>query len=216
MALSTLKQACQLSRLAGSFRPAIYLSSRGFAAEPAQEESENITLEVNPFKGHKVEPPGNVVETNKDELFEMYKTMFLMRRMELTADQLYKQKLARGFLHLADGQEGVPVGMEAALDFDDSVIQSYRDHCKPIPLMHPGIMADLPRVYTSTFAERRKKALSLCQQLLLAKSQSCSEQYHPVHPISLLMPASPMIAQSFWSQHHFKLAKQNYIGPTIS
>ena len=131
MALSTLKQVCQLSRLAASLRPTICLSTRGFAAEPAQDESETITLEVNPFKGHKVKPPSNIVETNKDELFDMYKTMFLMRRMELTADQLYKQKLARGFLHLADGQEGVPVGMEAALDFDDSMIQSYRDHCEP-------------------------------------------------------------------------------------
>ena len=55
-------------------------------------------------------------------------------RVELAADLLYKQKLARGFLHLADGQEAVPTGMEAALTFEDSVIQVMTelgdDHCK--------------------------------------------------------------------------------------
>jgi TPP-dependent pyruvate/acetoin dehydrogenase alpha subunit len=81
---------------------------------------------------HKVAEPRCLpvqVETSKSELLAMFKLMYSMRRMELAADMMYKQKLARGFLHLADGQEAIPAGMEAALTYDDSLIQSYRDHC---------------------------------------------------------------------------------------
>jgi len=60
-------------------------------------------------QGHKMDAPSNKVETNGKELLSMFTQMFTMRRMELAADMLYKQKLARGFLHLADGQEAVPV-----------------------------------------------------------------------------------------------------------
>lgn len=106
------------------------ISSKGFASSSDIEASDDaIEVEVVAYKGHKMDTPSSKVQTNGKELLSMFTQMFSMRRMELAADMLYKQKLARGFLHLADGQEAVPVGMEAALTKKDSIIQSYRDHC---------------------------------------------------------------------------------------
>ena len=64
----------------------------------------------------------------KKSLVDMYTKMVQMRRMEQAADALYKQKLIRGFCHLAIGQEAISVGMESAIDENDRVITSYRCH----------------------------------------------------------------------------------------
>lgn len=67
-------------------------------------------------------------ETNKQELMDYFTHMCTMRRIEILADNLYKQQLIRGFCHLADGQEGIAMGISSALTKEDPIISAYRIH----------------------------------------------------------------------------------------
>jgi len=87
-----------------------------------------VNLPEDSFHSYRCDGPSTEVEVTKDDLVHMYKQMVTMRRMEQAADALYKQKMIRGFCHLAIGQEAVSVGMENAIDGDDRVITSYRCH----------------------------------------------------------------------------------------
>ena len=82
-----------------------------------------------PFETHRIAPPSQSVETTKTEIVDMFTQAYLMRRLEIASDVLYKGKFIRGFCHLYDGQEAVCVGMEAALNKQDAIVTSYRDHC---------------------------------------------------------------------------------------
>lgn len=64
----------------------------------------------------------------RDELARMYRTMFLIRRVEEEAARAYVQGKIGGFLHLYIGQEAIAVGVEAAIRKTDWVITTYRDH----------------------------------------------------------------------------------------
>ena len=59
---------------------------------------------------------------------DLYRSMQLIRRFEEEAARAYAQGKIGGFLHLYIGQESVAVGTVAALEANDYVITTYRDH----------------------------------------------------------------------------------------
>ena len=66
--------------------------------------------------------------TTVDELAPLYRQMLAIRRMEEAAAKAYSQGKIGGFLHLIIGQEAVCVGSIAALNPDDYVVATYREH----------------------------------------------------------------------------------------
>ncbi len=81
----------------------------------------------------------------RQEEFEAYETMLLIRRFEEKAGQLYGMGYIGGFCHLYIGQEAVVTGMKMAMSEGDQMITSYRDHGHMLACeMDPkGVMAEL-------------------------------------------------------------------------
>merc|ERR1712156_993672 len=94
-----------------------------------QRWASKATLECSPATMYLLEEaPPTTADLTAEEAVKYYTEMQTIRRMELKADQLYKQKVIRGFCHLYDGQEACAVGIEAACNENDSIITSYRAH----------------------------------------------------------------------------------------
>ncbi|XP_067342978.1 pyruvate dehydrogenase E1 subunit alpha 1b isoform X2 [Channa argus] len=88
-----------------------------------------VTFDIKQCDLHRLEEgPPLRAELTREQGLQYYRTMQTVRRMELKADQLYKQKIIRGFCHLYDGQEACAVGIEAALNPTDHLITAYRAH----------------------------------------------------------------------------------------
>ena len=73
-------------------------------------------------------PTDPSITLEKESTLNMLTQMMTIRRMEMAADALYKQRQIRGFCHLGIGQEAVPVGLEAVLGEEDCIITAYRCH----------------------------------------------------------------------------------------
>jgi pyruvate dehydrogenase E1 component alpha subunit len=71
--------------------------------------------------------------------------MLLIRRFEERSSDLYQQGLIRGFLHLYIGEEAVAVGAMQALEPDDAVVSTYREHGHALARGMPStvLMAEL-------------------------------------------------------------------------
>uniref|UniRef100_G3PH44 Pyruvate dehydrogenase E1 subunit alpha 1b n=1 Tax=Gasterosteus aculeatus aculeatus TaxID=481459 RepID=G3PH44_GASAC len=98
--------------------------SRSFA-----DFNSTATFDIKKCDVHRLEEaPPLKAELTRDQGLQYYRVMQTVRRMELKADQLYKQKIIRGFCHLYDGQEGCAVGIEAAINPTDHLITAYGAH----------------------------------------------------------------------------------------
>ena len=63
-----------------------------------------------------------------DDVVDMFHLMYLQRRFEERAMQMYQKGKFGGFLHLYMGQEAVSTGTVYAMNDDDDIITAYRDH----------------------------------------------------------------------------------------
>lgn len=58
----------------------------------------------------------------------LLRQMLLIRRFEEKCAELYTQQKIRGFMHLCIGEEAVSVGIMQALQPEDAVVSTYREH----------------------------------------------------------------------------------------
>ncbi|KAJ5105216.1 Pyruvate dehydrogenase E1 component subunit alpha [Penicillium alfredii] len=143
---TAVRQAAPLRRQ--TFTP---LTRRSVTTDAASSHAEDIPKEDDKpftvrlsdesFETYELDPPPYTLETTKSELKQMYHDMVSVRRMEMAADRLYKEKKIRGFCHLSTGQEAVAVGIEHAINRKDKVITAYR--CHGFALMRGGTVRSI-------------------------------------------------------------------------
>ena len=71
---------------------------------------------------------GTKVRLDHDHCLALLGQMIRIRRFEEKCAELYTQEKIRGFLHLYIGEEAVAVGVMQALDAEDAVVATYREH----------------------------------------------------------------------------------------
>lgn len=71
---------------------------------------------------------GTKLRLDHDHCRHLLKQMLRVRRFEEKCAELYTREKIRGFLHLYIGEEAVATGVMEALDEEDAVVATYREH----------------------------------------------------------------------------------------
>ena len=91
--------------------------------------STSATFQLPEYKLHKLESgPAGETTLDRDDGLHLFKQLYTIRKMETTANNMYKAKKIRGFCHLYSGQEAIATGVEAAITPEDAIITAYRCH----------------------------------------------------------------------------------------
>ncbi|KAI9779560.1 MAG: alpha subunit of pyruvate dehydrogenase [Peltula sp. TS41687] len=136
--------ACRRNALVNPARRAVTTDAASSHTENVPEKDDEvftINLSDESFETYELDPPPYTLDVTKKELKRMYYDMVSIRRMEMAADRLYKEKKIRGFCHLSTGQEAVAVGIEHAINKEDNIITAYR--CHGFALMRGGTVRSI-------------------------------------------------------------------------
>ena len=93
--------------------------------------------------------------SSADEI-KAYRDMLLIRRFEEKVNEMYTKAKIGGYCHLNIGEESLIVGTMAAINRDDYVLASYREHGHALVRGVPAdaIMAEIEGFFVACRAER--------------------------------------------------------------
>jgi pyruvate dehydrogenase E1 component alpha subunit len=117
-------------------------SATGVMDAPAASDPKELHREHEAAKESQKNRLGGL---DSETLIKLFRQMLLIRRFEEKSAEAYSMGKIGGFCHLYIGQEAVAVGAISAIETDDYVLTSYREHAHAIAkgMTPESIMAEL-------------------------------------------------------------------------
>jgi pyruvate dehydrogenase E1 component subunit alpha len=117
-------------------------SATGVMDAPVASDPEELRREHDAAKESQKNRLGGL---DSDTLKKLFRQMLLIRRFEEKSAEAYSMGKIGGFCHLYIGQEAVAVGSISAIETDDYVLTSYREHAHAIAkgMTPESVMAEL-------------------------------------------------------------------------